>query len=82
MEFEDKIKSKLLMRGFTQKQLLNNRGLIGATIDETILLQTKNFAIPVSCEQLKTKEAHFCYCMGTDNTSSNDCSICGGKKMR
>lgn len=29
------IKEKLLVRGFSEKQLLNNRGLIGATIDET-----------------------------------------------
>ena len=55
MEFEKEIKSKLLMRGFTQKTLLNNRGLIGAIIDETILLTTKNFVIPNSCEQLKEK---------------------------
>ncbi len=37
MEFQDKIRQKLLMRGFTEKQIFNNRGLIGATLDETIL---------------------------------------------
>lgn len=46
MEFEDKIKNKLLMRGFPNEKLLNNRGLIGATIDEVILLTVKNLSIP------------------------------------
>ena len=45
MEFEDKIKNKLLMRGFPNDKLLNNRGLIGATIDEVILMTVKNLAI-------------------------------------
>jgi hypothetical protein len=52
MEFEKNIKSKLLMRGFTQKQILNNRGLISAVIDETILLQTKNLIL---CEVSRSK---------------------------
>jgi hypothetical protein len=46
MEFEEIIKQKLINRGFTNKRLLNNRGLIGAVIDETILLQAKNLTIP------------------------------------
>lgn len=37
MEIETKIRNRLLMRGFPNKHLENNRGLIGATIDETIL---------------------------------------------
>lgn len=37
MDIEQKIKTKLLSRGFSKETLLNNRGLIGATIDETIL---------------------------------------------
>jgi hypothetical protein len=37
MEFEDKIKQKLILRGFTEKQILNNKGLISSVIDETIL---------------------------------------------
>ena len=45
MEFEKQIRNKLLMRGFTNKQLLNNRGLIGATIDESILLTVKNLSL-------------------------------------
>jgi len=35
MNLETKIKQKLLDRGFSNETLLNNRGLIGATIDET-----------------------------------------------
>ena len=45
MELENKIKQKLRLRGFTEKQLLNNRGLIGATIDEVKLMLGKNLAI-------------------------------------
>ena len=33
MDLENKIKQKLIIRGFTEKQLLNNRGLIGAAIE-------------------------------------------------
>ena len=32
---ENIIKQKLIERGFKEETLLNNRGLIGATIDET-----------------------------------------------
>lgn len=32
---EKLIKQKLIERGFTEETLLNNRGLIGAVIDET-----------------------------------------------
>jgi len=39
---EEKVKSNLLARGFKNDALLNNRGLIGATIDETILELVKN----------------------------------------
>ena len=42
MDFEDEIKNKLLMRGFPNDKILNNRGLINATIDEVILLTVKN----------------------------------------
>jgi len=51
MEFEDKIKNKLLMRGFPNEKLLNNRGLIGATIDEVILMTVKKLAIPDVSQQ-------------------------------
>ena len=42
---EQKIKTKLLIRGFSKDTLLNNRGLIGATTDETILEVVKNLGI-------------------------------------
>ena len=43
MELEDIIKQKLLLRGFKKETLLNNRGLISATIDETVLIISKAF---------------------------------------
>jgi len=36
-QIEDKVRENLKKRGFTEKTLLNNRGVIGATIDETLL---------------------------------------------
>lgn len=39
--FEQDIFVKLLIRGFRRDTLLNNRGLIGAVIDETILTLAK-----------------------------------------
>jgi len=45
MDIEQKIKTKLLIRGFSKDTLLNNRGLIGATTDETILEVVKNLGI-------------------------------------
>lgn len=42
-KLEDIIKSKLLIRGFKNEDLLNARGLIGATIDETVLELVKNY---------------------------------------
>jgi hypothetical protein len=55
MDLENKIKQKLIIRGFTEKQLLNNRGLIGATIDEVALMLVKNLAIHdvSNCADLK-----------------------------
>lgn len=41
-EIEQKIKEALLIRGFKNETILNNRGLIGAVIDETILKTVKN----------------------------------------
>lgn len=34
MSLEEEVKQRLLSRGFSEKTLLNNRGLIGAVIDE------------------------------------------------
>ena len=45
MNIEEKVKMNLLIRGFDNKTQLNNRGLIGATIDETILEVVKNLRI-------------------------------------
>ena len=45
MNIEEKVKISLLSRGFDNQTQLNNRGLIGATIDETILEVVKNFRI-------------------------------------
>lgn len=39
---KEQIKTKLLQRGFSHKKLMNNRGLISATIEETISLITKD----------------------------------------
>jgi len=46
MKLEKRVKQQLLSRGFTKEQLLNNRGLIGAAIDETALMVVKNLTIP------------------------------------
>lgn len=42
MKIEETIKLQLLLRGFNEEKQLNNRGLIGATVDETILAVVKN----------------------------------------
>ena len=47
MNLEETVKSNLLTRGFSKETQLNNRGLIGATIDETALTVVKNLTIPV-----------------------------------
>ena len=38
MEFDKSVKEQLLSRGYTEEQLLSNRGLIDSTINETVLL--------------------------------------------
>jgi hypothetical protein len=47
MTIEEKIIINLLARGFESDALQNNRGLIGATIDETIIELVKNLKINV-----------------------------------
>lgn len=37
LKIEEKVKEKLLRRGFSEKTILNNRGLISATVNDTIL---------------------------------------------
>ncbi len=55
MDLENKVRQQLLSRGFTIEQLLNNRGLIGAVIDEVALMIVKNLAIHdvSNCADLK-----------------------------
>lgn len=56
-KLEDIIKSKLIIRGFKNEDLLNNRGLIGATIDETVIEVVKNYQSPNENTEAKfTKE--------------------------
>ena len=55
-EFEKKIRNKLLIRGFKEHRLTNNRGLIGATIDEVILELVKNIGVTRCSLELKDKE--------------------------
>lgn len=40
--FEEKIKTKLRIRGFSEETILNSRGIVSAAIDETILEVIKN----------------------------------------
>jgi len=42
-DIEKTVKTALWLRGFSNEDILDNRGLIGATIDETILAVVKNF---------------------------------------
>jgi len=53
MNIEEKVKMNLLTRGFDNKTQLNNRGLIGATIDETILEVVKILRIADVISRLK-----------------------------
>ena len=52
MNIEEKVKMNLLARGFDNKTQLNNRGLIGATIDETVLEVVKNLRIADDSKRL------------------------------
>ena len=56
MDIEQKIKTKLLIRGFSKDTLLNNRGLIRATTDETILEVVKNIGVTRCCETFKEEQ--------------------------
>lgn len=55
MNIEEKVKANLLVRGFDNKTQLNNRGLIEATIDETILEVVKNLRIADVMAMLPTE---------------------------
>ena len=54
MNLEEQIKEKLLARGFTKEKLLNNRGLIGATIIEATSLTPQPIKVD-EIKQLKSK---------------------------
>lgn len=45
MNIEEKVKMQLMVRGFDLDTQINHRGLIGATIDETILEVVKSFNV-------------------------------------
>ena len=80
MDLENKVRQQLLSRGFTKEQLLNNRGLIGAVIDETALNVVKNLAIHDvvgRSEQLKCqcKKAQFTRTVDADFNPL--CGRCG-----
>ena len=52
MNIEEKVRSMLTIRGFSEKKINNNRGLINAVIDETILNVVKNLCIAgVDCQR-------------------------------
>lgn len=53
MNLENIIKTNLMIRGFDEKEQLDNRGLIGATIDETVLAVLKNLNMPVVTNPVK-----------------------------
>ena len=60
MNIEEKVRMKLFARGFSKETILNNRGLVGATVEETIvelmkeLKLGKNGSIISRCyEQIK-----------------------------
>ena len=63
-KIEYKVKTNLLKRGFTEERLFNNRGLIGATIDETVQEIVKNInydtVLPtaICCNAMCDKPVH------------------------
>ena len=77
MNIEDQIKQKLRMRGFGDSVLLNNRGLINATIDDTILTVFK------ANIQGEPKEASTCrtFMAEGSTTSATKCFFCGKEKF-
>ena len=73
MNIEEKVKMKLLIRGFDNKARLNNRGLIRATIDETILEVVKNLRTGAVISSVCDCEKHTFYEWEKDE---NICSQC------
>jgi hypothetical protein len=83
MEFKDKIKQKLILRGFTEEKILNNGGLIGAVIDETILEVVKSPPEPQMTPYTYTPDYNYrpCYYFVNDGTTSTNCQNCGGQRF-
>jgi len=44
----EKLKNKLLKRGFTKERILNSRGIINAAIDEALELKNREMANAIS----------------------------------
>lgn len=65
MKIDEKVMNNLIARGFKNETILNNRGLIGARIDETILEVVKNLSLYDGSEQ---------------TTSTIKCEFCGKEK--
>jgi len=62
MDIEQKIKNRLLTKGFSKEKLSNNRGLIGAAIDETIIevIKNKDFRMSPIKNNFGIKYTWFC----------------------
>ena len=83
MNIEEKVKMNLMVRGFDSNTQLNNRGLIGATIDETILEVVKNFGIgDVSQQRELFKCDKVCdwYSVGHQFNGHQECRTCCKQK--
>jgi len=53
MKLEEKIRTKLPVRGFSNETIINNRGLIGTVIDSTIIELVKTITISDDEEHLR-----------------------------
>ena len=75
-EIEQKIKEALLIRGFKNETILNNRGLIGAVIDETILATVKNTVALANVSKRYTEEdMNKAYGQGFDDGNQRDLDL-------
>ncbi len=64
MDFEEQVREKLLTRGFKKDTLINNRGLIGATIEEVILMTVKNCSTLDASQRYTDKDMEAAYDKG------------------
>lgn len=73
-KLEIKIKAKLLGRGFSSESVRNNRALIRATIDETIIEVVKEFIVESSDSLcLHCKQEPAVYGLGSTKTLCKKC---------